>query len=170
MERCRRRAEEWVELNFVVPEPEWARQQEEGYTDENTAHWSDEPLLPKPSHVISDRPTPADGVDGVDRQERVFRVLVDDNFHLYDESERDVAGEYLTYDEALTAARAIVERSLRHLWRPGMSADELYDMYMDFGDDPFIRPDNESASFSAWGYAEDRANTLVAELRSSTVT
>lgn len=46
--RLQRQAEEVVREFVVVPNPEWAKQRQEGYTDENTAHWSEEPLLPKP--------------------------------------------------------------------------------------------------------------------------
>ena len=164
VERCRRRAEEWVTLNFIVPEPERARQQEEGYTDENTSHWSDEPLLPKPDRVSEGDLASTDDIVPASRTEaagEVFRVLVDDNFHLYDESERDSAGAYRSYEEAIRAAKDIVDRSLRHLYRSGMSADELYDDYMDFGDDPFIRPDEGSSPFSAWRYAEGRAASII---------
>jgi len=47
--RLERQAEEIVREAVLVPSPEWARQSREGYTDENTATWSEEPLLPKPS-------------------------------------------------------------------------------------------------------------------------
>lgn len=47
--RLERQAAEVVQQNVIVPNPEWARQQAEGYTDENTATWSEEPLLPKPT-------------------------------------------------------------------------------------------------------------------------
>lgn len=49
--RCQRAAEDVVRENVVVPHPGWARQTREGYTDENTADWSEEPLLPKPRDV-----------------------------------------------------------------------------------------------------------------------
>ena len=55
----------------------------------------------------------------------MYRVLVDDNFDLYDEDEREVHGTYASYDEALSAARDLVDRSLRHLYRPGMSAEGM---------------------------------------------
>lgn len=45
--RVKRQAEEIVRESVVVPNPEWAKQKEEGYTDENTSTWSEEPLLPK---------------------------------------------------------------------------------------------------------------------------
>ena len=91
------------------------------------------------------------------------RVLVDDNFGFYDEDGREVHGTFASYEEALMAARALVERSLRYLYRPGMSAEELWSVYTDFGDDPFIVPDNEGNRFSAWEYARERAPSILDE-------
>jgi hypothetical protein len=85
-----------------------------------------------------------------------YTVICDDNFHFMDESERDVHGQYDSADAAVAVAKAIVDRSLLHLHRPGMTADRLYHDYMDFGDDPFIRSDDHSCVFSAWKYAEER--------------
>lgn len=47
IERMKRTAEEVAEQNVRVPTPEWAKQTSEGYTDENSAHEDQEPLLPK---------------------------------------------------------------------------------------------------------------------------
>jgi ribonuclease D len=47
--KLQRQAEEIVTAELLVPNPEWKRQREEGYTDENTSTWSEEPLLPKPT-------------------------------------------------------------------------------------------------------------------------
>lgn len=75
------------------------------------------------------------------------------------------------YDEALGAARWLVEDSLANLHRHGMSADELLALYRACGPDPYIRYEDRllamaanpiSASlviyqpipFNAWGYAE----------------
>ena len=41
--------------------------------------------------------------------------------------------------------------------RPGMTAEQLYDRYTDFGRDPFLRSDDPKApTFSAWTYAKQR--------------
>lgn len=45
--RARQRAEELVTSSVVVPDPKWMEQNRDGYTDENTADWDDEPFLPK---------------------------------------------------------------------------------------------------------------------------
>jgi deoxyribodipyrimidine photolyase len=67
-----------------------------------------------------------------------FRVLVDDNFHYQDESERYDAGVYDNLDEAIRVCRGIVDRDLAHQYQPGMTADELYHRYTSFRKDPFI--------------------------------
>jgi hypothetical protein len=89
-----------------------------------------------------------------------YRVMVDDNFHYMDESERTELGVFDSAEAALAAGRAVVERSLRDLFKPGMSAAELFDHYKQFGDDPFIvvidGAPGEKIDFSAWSCAEAR--------------
>ena len=97
-----------------------------------------------------------------------FRVLVDDNFHPYDESERYEEGVYDTLDQAMRVCRAIVDRELAHQYTPGMTADELYGRYTSFGEDPFIRDTEHSqmadaVPFSAWTYAQRRSEQMCAE-------
>ena len=93
----------------------------------------------------------------------MYRVLIDDNFDFYDEGERDVHGTYASYEEALSVARDLVDRSLGHLYRPGMTAEELWTMYTDFGDDPFISPEDAESRFSAWEYARERTPGILDE-------
>jgi hypothetical protein len=85
-----------------------------------------------------------------------YTVLCDDNFHYMDEGERSAHGQYDSAEAAIAAAKAIVDRSLLFIYRPGMTADVLYDHYTDFGDDPFIRSDDPTCVFSAWTYAQER--------------
>jgi hypothetical protein len=97
-----------------------------------------------------------------------FKVMVDDNFHYMDEDERSEHGTFATLDAAVAACRALVDSSLRGSWKPGMSADDLYEQYVAFGDDPFIvaPPGVASAAalFSAHTYARERAPAIWAEL------
>lgn len=92
-----------------------------------------------------------------------YRVSTDDNFHYADASERDDGITYKTAEEALSAARLIVDKSLRHLYEVGFTPEKLYDYYQDFGDDPFIITDDESCKFSAWQYAETRCPSICEE-------
>jgi hypothetical protein len=94
-----------------------------------------------------------------------YRVFSGDNFHPYDEDEVDDSGAYPTAENALQAAKAIVDNSLR--WERKQSKnpadpDELYDRYTDFGDSPVIRPDT-NPSFSAWEYAKVRCIEICRE-------
>jgi len=42
-----------------------------------------------------------------------------------------------------------------------MTAEELYDQYVSFGDDPFIRSEDKKGSeSSAWDYAKQRSEEL----------
>lgn len=96
-----------------------------------------------------------------------YKVMVDDNFHYMDEDARSEHGTFATLEEAVAACRALVDRSLRTSWKPGMSADALYEQYVAFGDDPFIVAPPGTASgvvlFSAWDYARERAKEICAE-------
>lgn len=85
-----------------------------------------------------------------------FDVIVYDNFHHGDTEERYVHGTFRTYDEALAEAQKIVESSLRHCYKAGMTSDELYKAYTAFGDDPSVVP----GDFSAWTYALSLAPVL----------
>jgi len=119
-----------------------------------------------------------------------FTVYVDDNFHFVDEDERTVCGRFDHYSDAVGRCRAIVDQFLEENWKPAMSPGELYMMYESFGDDPWISPDPRkealrnsgkssgdwkalvaeclaseeylAGSFSAWAYAEKRAQEVCA--------
>ncbi len=91
-----------------------------------------------------------------------FEVLVDDNFHYQDESERYKHGEYDTYEAAVEACKQIVDGDLLHLYKQGESAAELYYSYTSFGEDPFIRPSPSGEMFSAWNYARQRSKEICA--------
>jgi hypothetical protein len=95
-----------------------------------------------------------------------YRVMIDDNFHYMDESERDEHGTFKIYEEAVEAAKQIVDKSLR--WERKQSKNpgdpkELYERYTNFGDDPFVTPEPEGQHFSAWGYAEQRCHEICRE-------
>lgn len=94
-----------------------------------------------------------------------YRVLVDNNFHYQDESERYADGVFDTAKEAIAACKKIVDDSLEDQYRqnPNISAERLYDEYQDFGDDPFVRSDDPDCKFSGWNYARDRAGEIVKE-------
>jgi hypothetical protein len=85
-----------------------------------------------------------------------YKVVVDDNFHYMDESDRYTHGEFEISEVALSAAKALVDADLNSLYRTGMTADELYRQYTGFGSDPYIVSEDQSCHFSAWSYAKER--------------
>ncbi|HLJ59730.1 MAG TPA: hypothetical protein VKZ50_08360 [bacterium] len=92
-----------------------------------------------------------------------YKVMVDDNFRYEDPEERWEHGVYDTAEDALAACRRIVDQSLQASYRPGMSAQALYDHYTSFGDDPFVvivDGVDDSFKFSAWSYAQERCRSI----------
>jgi hypothetical protein len=95
-----------------------------------------------------------------------YKVMVDDNFHYMDSDERREHGTYETFEEAIAACRGIVDQSLKEGYRPGISAEALYDGYVGFGDDPFfvvLDGTDDNAKFSAWSYAKERSRVICGE-------
>ncbi len=89
--------------------------------------------------------------------------MVDDNYHYMDEDERHEHGTYGTVEEALAVCRDIFNRSLMHAYKPGMTAQALYEGYVGFGNDPFIvviDGADGNAKFSAWDYAKERCEAI----------
>ena len=93
-----------------------------------------------------------------------FRVLINDNAHYMDESERSEDGVFASADEAIAACKAIVDDELNTMWKPGTTANELYELYIAFGPDPFVvplNPKDPEVEFSAWTYAKEQCQELV---------
>ena len=88
-----------------------------------------------------------------------FELFVDDNYHYMDEESRYRVGSFASYSEALAKAKAIVDDFLEDSHQPGMTSKELFEVYVGFGEDPFIVPEGEPY-FSAWDYARVRCMEL----------
>lgn len=100
-----------------------------------------------------------------DDERSAYTVMVDDNFHYMDEDDRHKLGSFATLEEAVAACRAVVETSLKAVYKPGISAEALLDHYKSFGEDPFIQgPPGAPApvGFSGWDYARAHAETMCA--------
>ncbi len=89
-----------------------------------------------------------------------YKILVDDNFHFMDESERYASGEFATYEEAAVKCKAIVDDFLVSAIEPGMTAEQLFGSYTMFGEDPYIIGGKEN-SFEAWDYAKKQCVVLI---------
>jgi hypothetical protein len=92
-----------------------------------------------------------------------YRVMTDDNFHYQEADQRAHSGTFAAAEEALDACRRLVDESLLHEYEQGgVTADALYDRYMDFGDDPFVVALDGAPEVKFSAYARQRAGELTA--------
>lgn len=91
-----------------------------------------------------------------------FKVLVDDNFHYMDEEERYFLAEFDTAQQAVDACKEIVDKFLFSRYKPGMTPEELYDVYTQMGEDPFVKHSGDEVLFSAWNYAKEKCESICA--------
>ena len=82
-----------------------------------------------------------------------YKVLVDDNFHYMDDSERYPLGEYDTLEEAVKACKKIINKFLNETYKHGMTQEDLLGQYQLYGEDPFIVGGEGGVPFSAHDYA-----------------
>lgn len=93
------------------------------------------------------------------KRNKFYRVLVDDNFHYMDESERYSSGDYDTAEEAVAKCKEIVDGFIDDAAKKAKSAADLYDSYQLFGEDPYVEGPTE-VDFSAWDYAKERSEQI----------
>ena len=89
-----------------------------------------------------------------------YHLRIYDNFHYMDESEANNSSDYASYEEALAAAKNIVQSYFRDKTR---SLDEQMTQFCLYGEDPVIVSKADGSvdrSFSA----KDYANAYVEEL------
>lgn len=66
-------------------------------------------------------------------------------------------------EKAIAACKATVDDELNPMQRPGMTAEELYRLYVGFGPDPFVvplNPQDPNIEFSAWTSAKEKCKKL----------
>lgn len=91
-----------------------------------------------------------------------YTVFVDDNYHYQDERERYKLGVFEDCESALTACKKIVDEFLVQNYFVGMTAEDVYQIYTMFGEDPFIISETPKSLFSAWNYAKQRCAEICA--------
>jgi hypothetical protein len=89
-----------------------------------------------------------------------YTVFVDDNYHYMDESYRYKLGDFLTWEDAVNAAKALVDEFLIGNRSRIGNARELFEAYCHYGEDPFIDSEGAWEKFSARKYAEQRCKEL----------
>ena len=90
----------------------------------------------------------------------MFKVRVADNFHYIDPDEVYTHGDFSTWEDAVAAAKRIVDSCLAEYFREGMTPDALFSMYTSFGDDPYNDPAPLGKKFCGWDYAKERRSAL----------
>lgn len=85
-----------------------------------------------------------------------YIVYVDDNFNFMDEDSRYTLGEFDTEEEAIQAAKAVIDEFLLKDYNEKSTPESLLEGYKMFGEDPFI----PGVIFNAWDYAEKRCKEL----------
>lgn len=74
--------------------------------------------------------------------------------------ERYELGEFSSAEAAVRACREVVDDFLDAHHEEGMSAEELFEQYTTFGEDPFIVSDDRDVAFSGWTYARKRCGEV----------
>ena len=93
----------------------------------------------------------------------MYRLYIDENPRYADTSSRVQRATFATYEEALAAARTIVDDYLRDNHEPGMSPDDLFESFLTSGECPFIMPDDEREPFVGQDYARARCGQICAK-------
>ena len=89
-----------------------------------------------------------------------YRVYIDANPHHMDTSTRSMHGVYDTAQQALEAAREVVNTRLIEAHRPGMTAHDLLENFARRAETPFIMPEDEHSRFDPLEFARERAGQL----------
>ncbi|MDX2082098.1 MAG: hypothetical protein SFU53_15035 [Terrimicrobiaceae bacterium] len=101
-----------------------------------------------------------------------YRVRVDDNSEFAKFNVRWCLGEFELYDDALTAAQAVVESSLRSAGLGKLPAADVIRGYSEIGDEPFIEAIGNAVlpqpQFSAWRFAGQMLKNRPPEGQSTT--
>ena len=85
-----------------------------------------------------------------------YTVHVDDNAHYMDETHRVQDATFTSLEDAVGRCMAITDACLADLHEDGMTANSLYLLYTQFGEDPWICTEPHDGSpppFSARTYA-----------------
>ena len=92
-----------------------------------------------------------------------------DNYHFRNESEAFNEGNFETYEEALAAAKIIVDDFLLQNSEKGMKPENLLFQWMMFGEAPEILPKGKSGieHFSAGSYAKMRSEEIMPKHKSN---
>lgn len=91
-----------------------------------------------------------------------FHLKIFDNNHHWDEASSYDHGEYETYEEAVIAAKKIVEEFFIGKCHSNRTADDLMASFAMYGEEPVVFPDEpkNAVKFSPREYAEEYVKEL----------
>lgn len=89
-----------------------------------------------------------------------YIVRAEENSHYDDEEARWTIGEYDDAEEALAAAKRVIDEDLTASYKPGATADHLFSQYCTFGIDTFIVGGDPACKFSGRDYARQRVREI----------
>lgn len=92
-----------------------------------------------------------------------YQIILHENGRYMDDEGRYDGPAFASQEEAIAAAKAMVDDDLRSLKQPEMAADELFSSYTMFGVEPQIVSAGGDVNFSAWAYAKTRCEELCGE-------
>ena len=90
-----------------------------------------------------------------------YVVMVDENSHYMDLTERYESGRYRDCATAVAVCKAIVDDFLAANGGGATTAAELFSTYTTFGEDPFIVSEDPACAFSGWDYARQRCAEIL---------
>ena len=93
-----------------------------------------------------------------------YRVIVSASFHYMYKDERHTYGKFETLEDAIDAAKEIVDDDLLRYYEPGITPDDLYGRYRMFSDDPWVSDETE-AVFLTRDYVEARCEIMCSATR-----
>ena len=88
-----------------------------------------------------------------------YTVYVDDNFDYMNESARIKIGDFDECQSAVEVCKRMVDKFLAGCDSNG-TAEEMFEYYTSFGEDPWIASKDANCKFSAWDYAKERCRQL----------
>ncbi len=97
----------------------------------------------------------------MDVPDKPWKLLVNDNFNSGETATVPVAA-FDTVEETTAECRSRVDAWLETESVPGMSADQLFEHFVTFGEDPWILGGTlrDGVPFSAWDYARERCHVI----------
>lgn len=93
-----------------------------------------------------------------------YTVMTEPNYPEFDDNPPSEFGVYPTADEAIFACKAFIDGLLERYVEKCTTANELYDMYVKCGSDPYIvsvDPNDEQVNFNVEKYLKEQIQILM---------